>query len=393
MKKQNKKADNSLLSHIQAREWGNFDNKGMFLLIRSMQVKGFRKMQKNAPRKMITEDIVLHYRKDEQLKVYFLGSSFTAEILELYLNNPHLICEYIEKSYVSLEGAKKKIKEAKKKILENKVSELITTTKNILEHFFEISYWKYYISAISRNIYDKNKKNREFKNVFTKINIWKNDEEFYGFEADVLIEIAYFLALKRGLNVEGWEIVKYLHIDEFVDFLEEKIPSQEVVNLIRKREEVGYISLNLEHGDYENILLCNSTQEAQEIIKYVEEIFQKENQVNIKENTLYGTSVAKSEKIIKGECVIIKNYQELNSESDLDGKILVTTMSTPKYLPYIKNVKAIVTDTGGVMCHAAIISREYDIPCIVGTNVATEFLKNGDMVEIDLGKGIIRKIK
>lgn len=393
MKKQNKAVDNDLLNYIHSKRWGNFDNKGMFLLIRSMQVKGFRKMQKNAPRKMIAEDIVLHYKKDEQLKVYSLKSSFAAEILELYLNNPDLICEYIEKSYVSLEEAKARIKEAKKKILENKVSELIVTTKNLLEHFFEISYWKYYISAISRNIYDKNKKDRKIKNVFTKINAWKNDEEFYGFESDILIEIAHFLALKRGLNIEGWEIVKYLHVDEFVDFLEEKMPLQEIMDLIRKREEVGYISLNLEHSNYENILLCNLTEEAQEIIKHVEEIFQKENQVNIKENTLYGTSVVKSEKIIKGECVIIKNYQELNSEIDLDGKILVTTISTPKYLPYIKNVKAIITDTGGVMCHAAIISREYDIPCVVGTNVGTDFLKNGDIVEIDLDNGNIKRIK
>lgn len=385
-------SNKKLLKYIQSKEWGNFDNKGMFLLIRSMQIKGFRKMQKDAPRKMITEDIVLHYKKDEQLKVYSLKSSFTAEILESYLDNPHLISEYIEKSYVSLGKAKDGIEKAKEKMLENKISELIIVTKNLLEHFFEISYWKYYISAISEKIYNQNKKDKEIEDVFKKIHVWKNDEEFYDFESDVLIEIAHFLALKRGLNVEGLEIVKYLHVDEFIDFLEEKISSQEIVNLIRKRNETGYISLNLEHADCENILLCNLTREAQEIIRHIEEIFQKENKINIKENTLYGTSAIQGKEIIEGECVVIKNHQELNSDANMDGKILVTTMSTPKYLPYIKNVKAIITDTGGMMCHAAITSREYNIPCIVGTNVATEFLKTGDRVGVDLEKGMVRKI-
>lgn len=388
MIKDNKK----LLEYIKSKKWGNFDNKGMFLLIRSMQVKGFRRMQKNAPHKMTTEDIVLHYRKDEQLKIYALKSSFTTEIVELYLSNPHLISEYIDKSYVSLKRAKEEIKRVKREISENNISELVIAAKNLLEHFFEISYWKYYISAISEKIYSKNKKDKDTESIFEKIHAWKNDEELYNFESDILIEIAHFLALKRELGVEGWAIVKYLHVDEFVDFLEEKISPQEIADLIRKREELGYISLNLEHDDYENILLCNLTEEAQEIIKHIEEIFQKENQINIKEDTLYGTSVIQGKEIIEGECAVIKNHQELNSEIDLDGKILVTTMSTPKYLPYIKNVKAIITDTGGMMCHAAITAREYNIPCIVGTNVGTTFLKTGDRVEMDLGKGMVRRV-
>ena len=54
--------------------------------------------------------------------------------------------------------------------------------------------------------------------------------------------------------------------------------------------------------------------------------------------------------------------------------------------------EAVGTDTGGLTSHAAIVSRELGVPCIVGTKIATSVLKDGDMVEVDATKGIVRKI-
>ncbi|TSC53383.1 MAG: pyruvate, water dikinase, partial [Parcubacteria group bacterium LiPW_39] len=54
--------------------------------------------------------------------------------------------------------------------------------------------------------------------------------------------------------------------------------------------------------------------------------------------------------------------------------------------------KAIITDQGGILCHAAIISREMEIPCIINTKIATKVLKDGDLVEVDAEKGIVKKI-
>jgi len=54
--------------------------------------------------------------------------------------------------------------------------------------------------------------------------------------------------------------------------------------------------------------------------------------------------------------------------------------------------KAIVTDEGGLSCHAAIVARELGVPCIVGTKIATKVFKDGDLVEVDADKGIVRKI-
>lgn len=71
------------------------------------------------------------------------------------------------------------------------------------------------------------------------------------------------------------------------------------------------------------------------------------------------------------------------------GSILVTGMTNPQMIPYLKRAGAIVTDEGGIVCHAAIIAREMKIPCIVGTQVATERLKDGDLVHVDAERGVV----
>ena len=72
---------------------------------------------------------------------------------------------------------------------------------------------------------------------------------------------------------------------------------------------------------------------------------------------------------------------------------MVSQITAPELMPAIKKAIAIVTDIGGMLSHAAIISRELNIPCIIGTKIASEVLKDGDMVEVDADKGVVRIIK
>ena len=76
-----------------------------------------------------------------------------------------------------------------------------------------------------------------------------------------------------------------------------------------------------------------------------------------------------------------------------EGNVLVTVMTSPDMVIAVKKAGAIVTDEGGFLCHAAILSREFDIPCIVGTVNATKVLNDGDLVEVDAEKGIVRVLK
>ena len=76
-----------------------------------------------------------------------------------------------------------------------------------------------------------------------------------------------------------------------------------------------------------------------------------------------------------------------------NGEVLVCTMTTPELVPLMQKASAIVTDLGGILSHAAIISRELGKVCVVGTGKATQLLKDGDLVEVDADEGVVRKIK
>ncbi len=76
-----------------------------------------------------------------------------------------------------------------------------------------------------------------------------------------------------------------------------------------------------------------------------------------------------------------------------NGDILVTSMTRPDFVPFMKKAGAVVTDAGGILSHAAIVSRELNIPCIIGTEIATNILKDGDLVEVNADKGVVRIIK
>ena len=71
------------------------------------------------------------------------------------------------------------------------------------------------------------------------------------------------------------------------------------------------------------------------------------------------------------------------------GDILVTGMTDPDFVPFMKMASAIVTDKGGITSHAAIVSRELNIPCVVGTETATQVLQNGKEYTVDSRNGII----
>jgi len=74
------------------------------------------------------------------------------------------------------------------------------------------------------------------------------------------------------------------------------------------------------------------------------------------------------------------------------GEVLVTTMTRPDFLLLVQKAKAVVTDEGGMTCHAAIICRELNVPCIVGTRKATKVLENGDQIVLRLNHGRVEKI-
>lgn len=108
-----------------------------------------------------------------------------------------------------------------------------------------------------------------------------------------------------------------------------------------------------------------------------------------------------SVRIIKGTIcfkgVVNGKVKVLLTEKDIakieKGDILIANLTNPNYNPVFEKISGVVTDEGGILCHSAIMAREYRIPCIVGTKIATKVLKDGDLVEVDANKGIVRKLR
>jgi phosphoenolpyruvate synthase/pyruvate phosphate dikinase len=114
-----------------------------------------------------------------------------------------------------------------------------------------------------------------------------------------------------------------------------------------------------------------------------------------KANELIGT-IANKGKIVGRTIVapMLSNQMEVKKiiAKMKKGDILVAQTTSPEYMPLCRLAGGIVTDQGGMLSHAAIVSRELNIPCIVGTNIATQTFKDGDTIEVDANKGIAKKI-
>jgi len=173
--------------------------------------------------------------------------------------------------------------------------------------------------------------------------------------------------------------LQWLYANELFGFFKDEMPSK---NILKKRSQ--YYAFYAEKGNMYNTL------NKQEILKLLK-IFNGKSEASV--NLIKGLMVSPgSVSIIRGRVKIIKNpFTE--RKKFRKGDILVAKMTSPEFVVLIKKAKGIITDYGGMTCHASIISRELKIPCIVGTKIATQVLKDGDLVEVDANKGAVKVIK
>ena len=96
---------------------------------------------------------------------------------------------------------------------------------------------------------------------------------------------------------------------------------------------------------------------------------------------------------VKSVSGVVRIIHQPDTEVFNEGEILVTSMTRIEFVPLMRKAKAIITDEGRIACHAAIVSRELGLPCVIGTRIGTKVLKTGDTIEIDLEKGIVTILK
>lgn len=95
--------------------------------------------------------------------------------------------------------------------------------------------------------------------------------------------------------------------------------------------------------------------------------------------------------IIKGKAKVCLDKSEIGKVKR--GDVLVAQFTTPDFVPAMEKAAAIVADQGGLSSHAAIVSRELGVPCVIATVNGTRVIRDNDLLEIDARKGIVKIIK
>lgn len=203
-----------------------------------------------------------------------------------------------------------------------------------------------------------------------RVNVVKR---FHYYHLSILNEIA------RRLKVSE-EDITFLTYYEILDALKNKTLKKSLESLIKDRK-LGFVNI--------------TWKSKSKVIAGVKNIIQAMEQYNILAQTPNAKREVRGNVACRGTATgtvkIVKKLSEI--EKVQEGDVLVARMTTPDYMMAINKAVAIVTDEGGITCHAAIVSREFNIPCIVGTKNATQILSDGDVVEVDANEGIVRVVE
>lgn len=169
----------------------------------------------------------------------------------------------------------------------------------------------------------------------------------------------------------------------------QKITDEEIVKLAKiaaKLQEHYYFPQDAEWAKEKGELYIVQTRPITTIAQTTKTAKLEKGEVKISESPiLSGTSASPG--VGTGPVKILKSPKEIGKVQK--GDVLVAPMTSPDYVPAMKKSAAIITDQGGETSHAAIVSRELGIPCVVGTKDATKRLKDGMIVSVDGGSGNI----
>jgi len=184
--------------------------------------------------------------------------------------------------------------------------------------------------------------------------------------------LPFFAEIAKRVGI-GKKDITYVKSSEVKDFLKRDTPISRKLISERKKAFVMYLDTN------QNIICVQGSDVYSTLNKF--KLLNKDEVVN----KIKGMIASKGK--AKGRVVIIRGIKDLPKV--VNGSILVAITTHPDYTIAMRKAAAVITDEGGITSHAAIVSREYGIPCIVGTQNATKLLKDGDEIEVDAIKGVI----
>lgn len=381
----------NLLNYIKTQNWFFGIKANESLLFYSARQDGCNRHLKKIQGVTFAENIFISINKGyparilnlDQAKIFHSFSSkkilYNSNILSYYIKRNNLQWEIIE-------GLGEKLIQHIKK---NDYFKIVQLYKEIIRSYEIISAQSITIFSLGLKLTEI-AKNQKDKSILAEHNKWRNGVVFK--EENMGKNLFYFfkfLTKRKNIRVNPLLLMKLLTSKEIFLWLDKKIPEEKILKMVELRKGYGFVYLSLRNFNIETI---DDHKEAKVIRNYFSKLkFENTMRGN---NKIRGDVTYKTNEKIEGQIIVIENKNELkNKKSLIKNRILVAIQTTPHYIPYIKKVIAIITDEGGITSHAAIISRELKIPCIVGTKIATRVLKDGDLVEVNANKGIVKILK
>lgn len=209
--------------------------------------------------------------------------------------------------------------------------------------------------------------------ILRTLGFWKFERKFHNQKAHELMEdFIKEIARRNSLSIAQ---AKMIAPDEVEDVLIKNKVRPDILN-----ERIKEALVFFEKGSYKTL----SGQKLKSISKEI----RKSLEVDKSLTELTGTTAYSGK--ARGQVRRIDAPEDMINFKK--GDILISASTSPHILPAMKKAGAVVTDSGGITSHAAIVAREIKVPTLIGTKVASKILKDGDRVEVDAGKGIIKKL-
>ncbi len=172
--------------------------------------------------------------------------------------------------------------------------------------------------------------------------------------------------------------IKWFSHDELLDALAGNVTPEELMDRLPQRQKHYLIALG------EKQVYAFQGNQVDAVLSQLD--IEKPAVADVKE--VKGVSAYPGK--VQGIARVVQHVGQLDKVQH--GDILVTLNTTPSFIMAMKRSAAIVTDEGGITCHAAIVSRELGIPCIIGTKAGTRLIPDGSMIEVDAVAGTVRKL-
>lgn len=327
---------------------------------------------------ILTTPIELTYNNERQLRLFSIIEKASSKIsnekaLDKYLVESQEISKYI-KDFDFYKSNYSVANHIDRKEIKEEITRFLKDKRAFRDEYEALRNYSEKQSTKVNKILKKHKLNTNPLEFFAQITYWREHRKMINLMGIHVIDLIMGrIEQKTGIPKK---YLKYLSFDEV------GLASSGLISLasLQKRHDEGMI-LIVRGADYKVL----EGKEAESIHKELEERLSK----GVSQDTVTG-QVA-SQGYAKGIARIILDLRDFDRFKE--GEILVTGMTRPEFVPLMKKAAGIVTNEGGITCHAAIVSRELSKPCIIGTQNATKLIHDGDMVEVRANHGTVRILK